>query len=59
MPVKIMKTLWDESASLESEILSPQSALSDSYTSGNIKELRERMDDESLENETKDDAVIE
>lgn len=59
MPVKIMKTLWDESASLESEILSPRSVVSDDYTTGNIKDLQERMDDESLENEAKDDAVIE
>lgn len=59
MPEKIMKTLWDESASLESEILSPRSVMSDDYTIGNNKELKERMEDETLENETKDDAVIE
>lgn len=33
MPKKIMKTLWDESAELENEILSTHSFLSDDYTS--------------------------
>lgn len=33
MPEKIMKTLWDESSELESELLSTRSVLSDDYTS--------------------------
>lgn len=42
----IMKSLWDESSDLEDEILSTHSALSDDYTSGNIQDLKERIENE-------------
>lgn len=46
----IMKTLWDESSELQSETLSTHSVLSDDYTSGNIKNLRETIENnDSLE----------
>lgn len=41
---KIMKTLWDESSELESEALSTRSVLSDDYTSGDIKEVRDTIE---------------
>lgn len=41
-----MKTLWDESAELEDEILSTRSVLSDDYTSGNIQALQEQIENE-------------
>lgn len=43
---KIMRTLWDESSDLEDEILSTRSVVSDDYTSGNIQELKERIENE-------------
>lgn len=46
----IMKTLWDESSELQSETLSTRSVLSDDYTSGDIKNLRETIENnDSLE----------
>ena len=46
MPEKIMKTLWDIDSDLHDETMSTNSVLSDSYTSGNIRELRERIEEE-------------
>ena len=46
MPEKIMKTLWDIDSDLHDETMSTNSVVSDSYTSGNIQELRERIEEE-------------
>lgn len=46
----IMKTLWDESSELQREAMSTRSVLSDDYTSGDIKNLRETIENnDSLE----------
>ena len=42
---KIMKTLWDESAELTDEGMSSDaSVLSDSYTSGDVKDVTETIE---------------
>lgn len=42
---KIMRTLWDESAELTDEaMVSDASVLSDSYTSGDVKDVTETIE---------------
>ncbi|RHJ90440.1 hypothetical protein [Parabacteroides bouchesdurhonensis] len=59
MPEKIMKTLWDESSDLESETESTRSVVSDNYTSGDIKDLRETIENEDIEGGIVDDTIKE
>lgn len=47
---KIMKTLWDVSAEVTDEAMSTDSSvLSDSYTTGNVKDVTERIEGGNLE----------
>lgn len=47
---KIMQTLWDESAELTDEgMASDASVLSDSYTSGDVKDVTETIEDGNQE----------
>lgn len=41
---KIMQTLWDESSDLSDDILSNSSVVSDTYTSGTVKDIRETIE---------------
>ena len=45
MPENIMKTLWDESDDLHDETMSTNSVLSDDYTSNDIQDLQENIED--------------
>lgn len=49
MPRKIMKTLWDIDSDLHDETMSTNSVVSDSYTSGNISELRKKEEENEME----------
>lgn len=49
MAPKIMKTLWDESSELEDDVLANRSVVSDDYTSGDIKDIRETIEDGNQE----------
>ncbi|WP_455628974.1 hypothetical protein [Parabacteroides chinchillae] len=44
MPEKILKTLWDESDELFDETGSTRSVLSDDYTSGDVKNLTDDIE---------------
>lgn len=58
MSAKIMKTLWDESSELESESMSTRSVLSDDYTSGDINDLQETIENEgSQEDDDLNDTI--
>lgn len=47
---KIMKTLWDESADLSDEALSTNSSvLSDGYTTGDVKDITETIENGNRE----------
>ena len=47
---KIMQTLWDESAELTDEgMASDASVLSDSYTSGDVKDVTKTIEDGNQE----------
>ena len=53
-----MKTLWDESSELESESMSTRSVLSDDYTSGDINDLQETIENEgSQEDDDLNDTI--
>lgn len=58
MPEKIIKTLWDESSDLESEIESTRPLLTDDYTSDDVNEIRKRIEDQNPEVNIKDDDTI-
>ena len=49
MPENIMKTLWDESDDLHDETMSTNSVLSDDYTSNDIQDLQETIENENIE----------
>ena len=49
MPTKIMKTLWDLDSDLHDETMSTNSVVSDSYTSGNISDLRKMEEENEME----------
>lgn len=49
MPRKIMRTLWDIDSDLHEETMSTNSVVSDSYTTGNIRDLREKIEDDGQE----------
>lgn len=46
---KIMQTLWDESSELSDDVLANRSVVSDDYTSGDIKDIRETIEDGNQE----------
>lgn len=58
MPEKIIKTLWDESSDLESEIESTRPLLTDDYTSDDVNEIRKRIEGQNPEVNIKDDDTI-
>lgn len=58
MPEKILKTLWDESSDLESEVESRRPLLTDDYTADNVNELKKYIDEGNLEVNIKDDDTI-
>ena len=49
MPENIMKTLWDESDDLHDETMSTNSVLSDDYTSNDIQDLQETIENENID----------
>lgn len=53
---KIMRTLWDESAELSDETLSPRPVLSDDYTTGDVEDLQETIEDNTLDADSLEDA---
>ena len=57
MPENIMKTLWDESDDLHDETMSTNSVLSDDYTSNDIQELQERIENENIEDGIESDSI--
>lgn len=59
MAAKIMRTLWDESSDLSDETLSPRPVLSDDYTTGDIEDLQETIEDSTLKEDSLDDALDE
>lgn len=58
MPEKIMKTLWDESSDVESEIESTRPLLTDDYTSDDVNEVRKMIEDHEPEVNIEDDDTI-
>lgn len=58
MPEKIMKTLWDESSDVESEIESTRPLLTDDYTSDDVNEVRKMIEDQNPEVNIEDDDTI-
>lgn len=57
MPENIMKTLWDESDDLHDEIMSTNSVLSDDYTSNDIQDLQETIENENIEDGIESDSI--
>ena len=57
MPENIMKTLWDESDDLHDETMSTNSVLSDDYTSNDIQDLQEPIDNENIEDGIESDSI--
>lgn len=51
-----MRTLWDESAELSNETLSPRPVLSDDYTTGDVEDLQETIEDNTLDADSLEDA---
>lgn len=58
MPEKILKTLWDESSDLESEVESRRPLLTDDYTADSVNELKKDIDEGNLEVNIEDDDTI-
>lgn len=58
MPEKIMKTLWDESSDVESEIESTRPLLTDDYTSDNVNEVLKMIEDHDPEVNIEGDDTI-
>lgn len=54
---KIMRTLWDESSELSDETLSPRPVLSDDYTTGDVEDLQETIEDNTLDADSLEDAL--
>ena len=57
MPENIMKTLWDESDDLHDETMSTNSVLSDDYTSNDIQDLQETIENENIEDGIESDSL--
>ena len=57
MPENIMKTLWDESDDLHDETMSTNSVLSDDYTSNDIQDLQEPIENENIEDGIESDSI--
>ena len=57
MPENIMKTLWDESDDLHDETMSTNSVLSDDYTSTDIQDLQETIENENIEDGIESDSI--
>ena len=57
MPENIMKTLWDESDDLHDETRSTNSVLSDDYTSNDIQDLQETIENENIEDGIESDSI--
>ena len=57
MPENIMKTLWDESDDLHDETMSTNSVLSDVYTSNDIQDLQETIENENIEDGIESDSI--
>ena len=57
MPENIMKTLWDESDDLQDETMSTNSVLSDDYTSNDIQDLQETIENENIEDGIESDSI--
>ncbi len=57
MPENIMKTLWDESDDLHDETQSTNSVLSDDYTSNDIQDLQETIENENIEDGIEGDSI--
>lgn len=57
MPENIMKTLWDESDDLYDETMSTNSVLSDDYTSNDIQDLQETIENENIEDGIESDSI--
>ena len=57
MPENIMKTLWDESDDLHDETMSTNSVLSDDYTSNDILDLQETIENENIEDGIESDSI--
>ena len=57
MPENIMKTLWDESDDLHDETMSTNSVLSDDYTSNDIQDLQETIENENIEDGIESDSI--
>ena len=58
MPENIMKTLWDESDDLHDETMSTNSVLSDDYTSNDIQDLQETIENENIEDGIESDLPL-
>ena len=57
MSENIMKTLWDESDDLHDETMSTNSVLSDDYTSNDIQDLQEPIENENIEDGIESDSI--
>ena len=57
MPENIMKTLWDESDDLHDETMSTNSVLSVDYTSNDIQDLQETIENENIEDGIESDSI--
>ena len=57
MPENIMKTLWDESDDLHDETMSTNSVQSDDYTSNDIQDLQETIENENIEDGIESDSI--
>ena len=57
MPENMMKTLWDESDDLHHETMSTNSVLSDDYTSNDIQDLQETIENENIEDGIESDSI--
>ena len=57
MPENIMKTLWDESDDLHDETMATNSVLSDDYTSNDIQDLQETIENENIEDGIESDSI--
>ena len=57
MPENIMKTLWDESDDLHDETMSTNSVLSDDYTSNDIQDLQETIENENIADGIESDSI--
>lgn len=52
-----MKTLWDVDNDIHDETMSTNSVLSDDYTSNNIQDLQETIENENIEDGIESDSI--